>query len=331
MSKALRITQHGAPLDVLQFIEGDTTGARPLDPSEVRAAVRLAPIHPADINVLEGTYAALPTLPATPGNEGVAEILEVGSDAASAGWRVGQQVAFAPGSGTWRQRMVIQESSLTTVPQGLTQEQAATLVVNPATAWRMLHDFVTLQPGDWVVQNAANSAVGRCVIEIAAALGIKTLNVVRRPELVGELKALGADAVVLEDVKLRKEARAITGGAPVRLALNAVGGDSAVNIAGALANSGTLVTYGGMSKQPFRLGTGQLIFGDLRARGFWITAWYARATRAEKDAMLEAIARIMRQGHLTPSVDNIFSLNEYRQAITRAMEPSRPGKVFFRP
>ncbi|HSI82885.1 MAG: 2-enoyl thioester reductase domain-containing protein [Candidatus Methylacidiphilales bacterium] len=329
MSKALRFSQHGAPLEVLS-LEEDAAGLRALAAHEVRVAVKLAPVHPADINVLEGSYAALPQLPATPGNEAVAQIIEVGHAATQSGWRAGQLVHFRPGAGTWREHIVIDAAQLTAVPDGISLEQAATLVINPATAWRMLHDFATLQPGDWVVQNAANSAVGLCVIEIAHALGFKTINVVRREELIPELKALGADSVVLEDIKLRKEVKSITGGAPLRLALNAVGGDSGVNLAGALAHGGVMVTYGGMSRQPVRLPTGQLIFNDIAARGFWITAWYKRASQAETTAMTDSLAKLMREGKLQPKIDKTFALADYQQAIARAMEGGRSGKVFFR-
>jgi trans-2-enoyl-CoA reductase len=102
------------------------------------------------------------------------------------------------------------------------------LKVNPITAWRMLHDFVPLQRGDWFIQNAANSGAGRAAIQIGHELGLKSVNLVRRPELVEELMAEGADVVLLDDETMRGQIAERTGGAPIRLALNAVGGDSAI-------------------------------------------------------------------------------------------------------
>src|SRR5262249_26615220 len=140
-----------------------------------------------------GSYRLRPPLPATPGAECVGRVSAVGAGV----------TALKPGDlvinmqrENWTQRRRIKASDAVPIPAGLDLKQAAMLRINPATAQLLLEDHVALQPGDWVVQNVANSAVGRHLIVIAKARGWRTINVVRRDDVAGELTALGADAVV---------------------------------------------------------------------------------------------------------------------------------------
>jgi len=203
------------------------------------------------------------------------------------------------------------------------------LTVNPATAWRMMHDYVKLEPGDWIVQNAANSGVGRGVIQLARALGWKTLNVVRRESLAGELRAAGADVVVAEECDLRKECKTLCGGARPRLALNAVGGPSALNIAGALAPGSTMVTYGAMSKQALKIPNGLLIFQELKFQGFWLKRWRERAGNAVRQETYAALAAHLKAGTLVTPVHAVFPLARAAEAVVAAGREMRGGKVLL--
>ncbi len=218
---------------------------------------------------------------------------------------------------------------LTVVPPELAVEQAAMLRVNPATAWRMLRDFTELAAGDFVVQNAGNSAVGRLVIQIAKANQWRTISLVRRPELIDELRALGGDVVLLDNDEAKDQIAAVTGGAPVRLALNAVGGDSALRIANALTPGGSHVTYGAMGRQPLRIPNGLLIFKDLRWRGFWVTRWYREASREAEAAMFEGLFALARRGLLHTPVERIYPLSEAVAAVKHAAQSRRTGKILF--
>jgi trans-2-enoyl-CoA reductase len=205
--------------------------------------------------------------------------------------------------------------------------QAAMLSVNPASAWGMLESFVGLRQGDWIAQNAANSAVGRCVIQIARSRGWKTLNVVRRPEVIEDLKALGADVVVLESRDLR-EVAAECGVSGARLALNAVGGASALNLANALADQGTLVTYGAMGRQPLKIPNGLLIFRNLEFKGFWVSRWLQRLSPAEAARTWNSLAALSLQGLQIP-VHRVFPLGELLAAVEEAAREGRDGKVLL--
>jgi trans-2-enoyl-CoA reductase len=204
------------------------------------------------------------------------------------------------------------------------------LRVNPCTAWRMLHDFRELGAGGWVVQNAANSAVGRAVIQITKHLGWHSLNFVRRMEVADELRALGADAVFTDDDAGLAAAKELAGKNAPSLALNAVGGDSALRLMDLLAPKGALVTYGAMSRRSLKVPNRFLIFKDLELRGYWITKWMERAASAEIASMLRALAELMKEGILKLPVDKVYDLSSWRDAVTLAQTEGRPGKVLLK-
>lgn len=295
-------------------------------PEEVVVRLIAAPINPADLNVIAGTYGELPKLPATIGNEGCGRILKIGS--AVRGLAPGQLV-LPLGLGTWAQEMTIAAAAVIPLPGDADPEQAAMLGVNPATAWRMLHDFTALRAGDWIVQNAANSGVGRAVIQLSRELGIHTLNVVRRPELVEELLAIGADVVVNEETDLRTKARELCGGEPLRLGLNGVGGASALNIANALTTGATLVTYGAMGRQPLKIPNGLLIFKNLTFQGFWLRRWKEAASARERLQTYETLAGLLTKGILHTPVHKVYPLAAVGEAVADAAGERRGGKVLL--
>jgi trans-2-enoyl-CoA reductase len=322
--RAIVFHEHGTPAAVARCEEIEIP---PLGPGDMRVRMLAAPINPADLNVIEGKYPVLPALPGVPGVEGVGVVEEVGVEVA--GVCRGERVLLPHRLGTWREAAVLPAASLRVVPAEIPVTQAAMLRINPATALRMMRDFVPLAPGDWLLQNAANSGVGRAVIQIARATGLRTVNLVRRPELIEELRALGADVVILDDGDPRKEIAAATDGTAPRLALNAVGGDSALRLANALAPGGTIVTYGAMSRQPLRIPNGLLIFKDLHWRGFWITQWYRHATPEAEAAMFAELCDLALRGILHTPVEQVYPLDEIAIALPHAARPGRSGKVLF--
>lgn len=314
----------GDPAEVLRLEQG---ALPPLEPGQVLVEMKSAPVNPADINTIEGKYGQLPPLPARLGNEGAGLVTRVGS--AVQELSPGQLVRPLPGVGAWSEALITTPERLMVLPRELRHDLAAVLCINPGTAWRVLHDFVDLAPGDWIVQNAANSAVGRFVIQLAHHLGLRTVNVVRRQELFEELRGEGADVVVTDQVRLGKEIRDLTGGARARLALNAVGGPSALELAKALEAGGTLVTYGAMGLQPLRIPNGLLIFRELRLAGFWVSAWYERAPAAETTRMLRALGDLLTRGVLRSHVEQTYSIQDIREAVAHARRPGRAGKIML--
>src|SRR5213596_4219763 len=316
--------KHGNPADVLNV------ETRPWPtPADDEAVVKMyaAPINPADLNQIEGKYPVRPELPATPGFEGAGVIVELGTGVKNL--TGGALVILPHNVGTWRDAVVVKAEGLVVVPDGIEPIQAAMLKINPLTAWRLLHDYVDLQRGDWLIQNAANSAAGRDVIQIAHELGYKTVNVVRCAELIHELRAEGGDIVLVDGENLRDEVKDATGGAPIRLGLNAVGGESALRLANCLAPGSTLVTYGAMRLQPLKIPNGLLIFKDLRFRGIWINKWYDNAAPAQRMEAFQRLFEMANRGLLQTKVEKTYPLSEAKTAVAHAARGQRSGKIIF--
>jgi len=225
--------------------------------------------------------------------------------------------------------MTAAEHHFAKLPAGIDPVQAAMLRINPVTAWHLLHKHVDLDKGDWVVQNAANSGVGRALIQIANHEGLRTLNFVRRAELIPELLALGADAVFLDNEDGVAEAKALLADTPVKLAANAVGGDSAIRLMELLTQEGMMITYGAMSRRSLKVPNKFLIFKNLRLHGLWITQWFEKASRVELHDVLEQLAQMIICQELVTAVDAIIPMQEHRQAMLRAQEGGRAGKVIL--
>jgi len=317
--------RHGNPADVLHV------ESRPWPtPAQGEAIVKMraAPINPADLNQIEGKYPIRSELPAIPGFEGAGIVVDLGAKVTSVA--AGVLVILPHNVGTWRDAVAVKADQLVAVPTGIEPLHAAMLKINPMTAWRLLHDYVQLQKGDWLIQNAANSAAGRAVIQIAHELGYKTINVVRRAELIEELRTEGADIVIVDGENLRDEVKTATSGAQIRLGLNAVGGDSALRLANCLAPGSTMVTYGAMSLQPLKIPNGLLIFKDLRFRGIWINKWYDNATKEERMEAFEPLFGMAKRGLLKTKVEKAYPLSEAKAAVTHAVQGKRSGKIIFK-
>lgn len=324
MPKAVIYRQYGVPAETVEV--ADVPAAAP-GPGQVLVENVLAPINPADLNTIEGKYPVRYPFPATPGVEGVGTVAALGPDVT--GLSVGQAVLLPHAYGTWREGGVVEAAGLFPVPEGVPYAEAAMIKINPCTAWRMLHDYVAPQPGAWVVQNGGNSGVGRAVIAIAQKIGLRTVSLVRRPELIDELTAAGADVVLLDDDNAKAEIKARTGGAKILLGLNSVGGESATRVANALANGGKVITFGAMSRQPMKLPTGLLIFKDIQFLGFWMTRWYQNATEADRHEMFNQLFELAKAGAFKTPIDRIYPVEEIKEAVTRALQGSRGGKVLL--
>src|SRR5438067_1828644 len=322
--KAIVYERHGNPAEVLQI---KTEPWPEPDVDEAIVATRAAPINPADINAIEGKYPGRREVPAVPGFEGAGVVVEVGANVSTI--VKGALVILPHNIGTWREALAVEASELVAVPPEIEPVHAAMLKINPMTAWRLLHDYVDLARGDWLIQNAGNSAAGRAVIQVAHELGYKTVNVVRRAELVDELRAEGGDVVLVDGEKLRDEVKNATGSAPIRLGLNSVGGDSALRLSNCLAFGGTLVSFGAMSLQPLKIPTGLLIFKDLRFRGIWINKWYDSATEDERMEAFRPLFGMAKRGLLKTKVDKSYPLEDAKAAVAHAGQGKRNGKVIF--
>lgn len=327
MSEAKAVTFHenGKPADVLRLEERPT--GKP-GHGEVLIALRRAVIHPSDLGMIAGTYGRARTLPAVAGREGVGEIVAVGPDADTG--LVGAHVRMPEESGAWAQAVIAPAEGLTQIPQSLSLDLATQAFVNPTTAYRVLHDYLYLQEGDWIIQNAGNSAVGVCVAGLARSMGVHCISVVRDVEKWEPvLKEAGARVVLAEGSDYFKHVAEITGGPKPKLALNSIGGESVMSLIKSMAGGGIVVTFGGMVGDKVRFPTRELIFNDLTLRGFWMDRWFRQSEQPVINAFMDDIYQLLENGIMQPPVDQSFPFDQALQAVQRATESGRLGKVLL--
>lgn len=312
----------GQPPEVIKLTDQP---CRDAGPGEVKILMRYAPINPADINYIQGIYGLKPELPATAGLEGCGEIIESHAD----DLQVGDLVITVLPVGTWSEVVTCPADAVLKIPHNTPVEQASMLKVNPLTAWCMLTQLVDLPEGAWVIQNAANSGVGTCVIQIAKLLGLRTINLVRREEPIDGLLGLGADHVLLDNQESMDKIKELTAGNRPALALNAVGGDSALRLMDVLATKGMHVTYGAMSRRSLKVPNKFLIFKRIELHGFWVTEWMKENDKEVIRKAYDQLARWTIDGSLTQPIDSTYPLTDIFSAVTRSMEDKRNGKVLI--
>jgi trans-2-enoyl-CoA reductase len=327
--KRARYHQRGpVPQDVIAA-EAFELAPLPLPAGVARVAVLAAPINPSDVLTLTGEYGLLPPLPAVGGNEGVGRVLEVAADVT--GLEPGTLVLLPVGCGTWSTHLDLPAKSLVPLPDGVDPVQVSMLTVNPPTALLMLRDFVDLQPGDWVIQNAANSAVGGYLVQLAKLRGINTINVVRRASAIDAVVAAGAEHVIVDADDLPKRVREKVGDVPIKLGIDCVGGVSTENLARCLAEGGTLVNYGAMSGERCMISPRYFVFRDITLRGFWLSQWFKKAAPDQRRAVFAEIGGLIAEGKLSARVQATYSLEHIKEAVAAAASNARDGKIVVEP
>lgn len=346
---ALAYKSFGDPTRVLEKVDiSKDIFNKTMRHDQVLVRFLASPVNPADMNTVQGVYPIKPPLPSFPGNEGLAQVLDCNVPAQlgihhpriikPGDWVIPNQ----PGFGTWRSHAIGTTSMFTKINDRdhLDPFIVAQLTVNPCTAYRMLEDFVKLKEGDSIIQNGANSGVGINVIQLCKHWGYKSINIIREradgshEALASELKSLGADYVITEQELVNREVTdAILKEIPKpKLALNCVGGKNATDCMKILDNSGTMVTYGGMSKMPVAIPTGALIFKDQTFKGFWMTRWTLSrsADDPEKGLMINYLLNMMRKGQLKAPKMIPYEFKDWKEAIDKALNPGHVnGKVCF--
>jgi NADPH:quinone reductase len=324
--RALIHDSFGEPADVLHVGEVDlpTPGA-----GEVRVRTLLSPIHNHDLWTVRGTYGFTPELPARSGTEalGVVDALGEGVDTL----QIGQRVATGGSFGAWAEYFVARAAALIPVPEGLPDEAAAQLVSMPFSAISLI-DSLQLEPGDWLVQNAANGAVGRMVAQIGKARGLNVLGLVRRAAGVDELAAQGIDRIVSTDAAdWRERVAEITGGAAIAAGVDSVGGSASGDVLSILGENGTLVIFGSMGAPVLELGAGDIIFRQASVKGFWGSKVSANMDAATRGRLFGELGGYIAQGVVTLPVAGTYAFDDISDAVNASNTAGRVGKVLLRP
>jgi NADPH:quinone reductase-like Zn-dependent oxidoreductase len=318
----LVLTVVGAGDDGIEYQDANPTAGE----HEVLVAVEAAPINNSDFLYAAGRYGIQAEPPSLLGSEGVGRVLAAGPGADPA--LVGRRVVVRT-RGTWADQVVAAAVDVVPVPDGVDAHQLAMLPINPATAHRLLTAYVDLKPGDWIGQNLGNSAVGQYAIQLAKLAGVRTLSVVRRPEAADVVRALGGDAVLVDGPDLAEQITDTLGGAPLRLVIDGAGDATLTHLAHALADGGSAVSYASTTRQTPSIPFVDLLFRDLRLRGFWLVNWLRTTPREEVEKTYLKLAELVSANDLHAEVAATYPLARYKEAFAHARRSKRGGKVLF--
>jgi NADPH2:quinone reductase len=320
---ALQYARFGEPADVI----GPTEIPKP-EPAVGTARLKLvrSPIHNHDLMIARGLYGVKPPLPAVAGSEMLGIVDALGDGVAHL--KSGQRVATMA-TGAWAEYVIVPANGCIPIPDGLADDVACQLLAMPLSALVLL-DELRVEPGAWIVQNAAGGAVGKTVLTIAQSRGINIINLVRRESAAVVLRALGAKHIVVtDDAGWPQRVREIAGEEPIARVVDSVCDDTSLPLQRLLGKFGEYVIFGALGAAPLRLDPGTFIFNEIIARGFWMTAWMARATGEQRDAALGSVLALAGDGKLPLPVAGVHPLSEAKSAIEEAQRPGRLGKVLF--
>lgn len=325
--KAIQLIAHGTPAASCSCVE--VSEPAPPAAGQIAVEIQAAAINPADLLIFEGRYPGPAELPAFVGIEGAGVVTAVGDGVTE--FNIGDHV-ISMGRANWSEKVTADVNQFVPIPKELPWEQAAQLKANPPSAHLMLTDYVDLVPGDWIIQNAANSAVGRHVIAFCKARGIHSINIVRRESLVDELTSLGADLVVEDSDDIAMIVREKTGGdANIPLGIDAIGGTGTLKIADCLSNGGKVVNYGFLSGDPCQMTPTHTIVQGLSLHGFWLVGFMQGSTREQKNALYKTMSQAFIDGELNVPVEAEYSLDQISEALAHAHKEGRSGKILLRP
>jgi NADPH2:quinone reductase len=325
--KAIMFERFGEPSEVLQVRQVPTPEP---GPGEVRVRMIASPINPSDLLVVRGRYGVLPALPATPGFEGVG-VVEAAGPGLLGRLVLGRRVAVINHrGGNWAEYAVIPARQARPVPADLPDEQVASFFVNPATVLAMVRHVLAVPRGEWLIQSAANSNLGKMVVRLARRDGIRTINVVRRREAIAELKELGADVVLATvDGPIEDQVRQTLGAEEVRYALDPVGGEIGSGLFRSLGPNGTMLVYGSLSEEPLRIASRSLIAGQRTLRGFWLGHFMRSRGIVGALRLFAEIGHLIRDGILSTETGPRFPLDAIHQAVAASESPASRGKVLL--
>jgi trans-2-enoyl-CoA reductase len=328
--KVVQIDAFGAAHEVARIVEFPEP--KPPAGDEVLVEVEAFPINPVDLLTIAGTYAVRPPLPAVPGSEALGRVLAVGDGVThvAAGDRV-----LMMSRGNWAQRKTIKSAEAIPIDVAIAVDadplQLAMLKINPPTAHLMLTRYRELAPGDWLIQNAANSSVGTSLISLAKARTIGTVNVVRRADLIEPMKEKGADVVLVDGPDLAQRVRAAIGDGAVPLAIDAVAGDATGRLAECLSEGGVIVNYGMLSALPCAVDPHQIVFRGITLTGFWLVKFLTAMSGEEIAALYGELGTRVASGELAVDVEAVYPMEKIGPALEHAARANRGGKILVTP
>ena len=324
--KIAQLNAIGVPAEVVDCVEVEDPGIPA--PGEVLVEMLAGPINPAELLMIEGNYASRPQTPARLGIEGAGRVLEIG--AGVSGLAPGDLVMSLSRT-NWAEKLILPAAQAIKAPAGIDVAQLSMLKVNPATAHLMLKNYVELAPGDWVIQNAANSGVGVNLIRLARARGLKSVNLVRRENLIEPLTSIGADVVLVDGDDIATRVADATGEAKISLAIDAIAGTATQRLADCLDEGGTVVNYGLLSGNPCEVRADQTVFKGITLTGFWLAKEMGRMSPEALQALYDELMPRIADGSLQVDVEATYGLEQIKEALAHAGQEGRGGKILVTP
>jgi NADPH:quinone reductase-like Zn-dependent oxidoreductase len=323
----LQLIAHGEPSDVIEL---NTVSEPALGQEDVLISMEAAPLNPSDFLFVRGTYGVRPAFPSSVGAEGVGRVAEIGSkvDVALRGKRV--LIIPTYEQGTWADQVVAPVRNLVPMSDDADPLQLSMIGINPVTAYLLLNRYVSLMPGDWIGQTAANAAMGQYVIALAKLAGVKTLNVVRREEAAEQVQQWGGDRVVVQGDNLRNNIEEALNGKKLSLVLDTVGGIPVGEVAKSLKPGGSIVVYGLQSGQFPAISPKDLIYRGLSLHGFWLINWIRNAPRTEIEEIYQKLGDLVADGSLSATVEHVYPLDQFKEAFRQSLKSNRSGKILFK-
>jgi NADPH:quinone reductase len=314
----------GDPMEVLQISEVPIPNP---ELGQIRIKLIKRPIHPVDLMMVRGLYGVKPPLPSTPGAEALAIIDALGAGVTE--FESGQRVVSLGTQGTWSDYLIVQPTSLIPIPDSVPDGVACQMFLNPLTA-NLLLDSVAAKKGDWLIQSAANSTVGRIIVQLAKRRGINLINLVRRNNAIDELKRFGAEHVLsTEDSAWPKHVPELTGKVPVTKAIDAVGGSLSLDMISVLVQDSIFLAYGALAGQSLLIDPNSLIFSNVIVRGFWLANWFQTADPAQMQKVISELVQLVATGELILPIEAEYDLADFKQALQHAERPGRSGKILM--
>jgi len=305
--RQLQLVAHGEPSDVIEL---NTASTPALGHEDVLVSMEAAPLNPSDFLLIRGIYGVRPAFPFSVGAEGVL-------------------ILPTYEQGTWADQVVVPVRNIVPMRDDADPLQLSMIGINPATAYLLLNRYVSLMPGDWIGQTAANSAMGQYIIALAKLAGVKTLNVVRRKEAAEQVRQWGGDRVVLQGDNLQKDIEEALDGKRLSLVLDTVGGPPVGGLAKSLKIGGSIAVYGIQSGQFPVFSPGDFVLRDLSLHGFWLINWIRNAPRTEIQDIYRKLGNLVADGSLSAAVERVYPLEQFREAFEQSLKPNRSGKVLF--
>ncbi|MGV1791232.1 zinc-binding dehydrogenase [Rhizobium lusitanum] len=295
---------------------------------DVRIRTILSPIHNHDLWTVRGAYGYKPILPAIGGSEAVGIVDAVGSGVDKT--LIGKRVVAAGVHGTWAEQFTAPAASLVPVPDVISDEAAAQLIAMPFSAIALL-ESLNVGPGDWIIQNAANGAVGKTLAMLAHSRGIHMINLVRRDGGIDELSAFGiGNAVSTASADWKAKVRAMVGDAPIRAAVDSVGGVASNDLADLLSENGLLVSFGTAAGKPMQIASRAVIFKQLTIKGFWGIKVSAAMSADERRRLISELITRVASGEVKLPVEAAYDITEIAEAVKSSLAPGKAGKVLLK-